>query len=69
MLVKLTAQAAQAFGENGRTGWLYTDAMLLTGCPRCHAEKNHVCVTSGERQAWPPHAERLRAFKDINTTK
>lgn len=68
MIVKLTEQGKRAFLQNGRTGWIYTDAMLLADCPRCLAEKNHTCVTTGGSQAWPPHAERLKAFKAIKVT-
>jgi hypothetical protein len=41
------------------TGWLYTDAVRNSGCPKCKALSCVQCHTPIGRKAWPPHRERI----------
>lgn len=60
MKIRLTDAGLLSYRVNGRTGWKYTDAVLLNECPKCHARKEHHCRTPAGRKAWPPHDERLQ---------
>jgi protein-arginine kinase activator protein McsA len=59
MKIRLTEDGRKAFEANGKTGWQYTDAVLLTKCPKCNAEKEHYCESPSWRKIWAPHSERL----------
>ena len=60
--IKLTKEGEKTFKEKGWTGWVYTDATLLSTCPRCGAQKGHYCTTPKGSQKWPPHKDRLLKY-------
>lgn len=45
------------------TGWLTSDTLITTACPKCKQKKGYHCLTPKGRKAWPPHMERLLAYK------
>lgn len=40
------------------TGWLFSDAVIQSDCPKCGSHAGYFCETKGGRKAWPPHFER-----------
>lgn len=41
------------------TGWVYSDAVRKSKCPKCGSDHGYHCETPKGRKVWPPHAERV----------
>ena len=43
--------------------FMFSDARSLADCPKCGAKAGWNCQQPSGRRAWPPHRERLQAFR------
>lgn len=44
------------------TGWILSDAVRQSTCPKCESDPGYHCQTPSGRKAWPPHAQRTDAL-------
>ena len=42
------------------TGWVFSDAVRQTHCPKCQSSAGYHCQTPKGKQTWPPHTQRLQ---------
>lgn len=45
-----------------RTGFIFSDAVVRVGCPKCGSDAGYHCQTPRGRKAWPPHNPRIAAL-------
>ena len=50
------------------TGWILTDAIIISDCPKCKSTKGYYCQTPSGKKSKSTHTERIEKYITKNLT-